>query len=54
MAREALIVPLLLCSLGIPEARAQEVDLSLLKIMEGQAGVAPRVHLHAEDVHPAR
>ena len=39
MSREALIVPVLMWSLGIPEARAEGVDLSLLKIVEGQAGL---------------
>ena len=39
MWREAVIVPVLVWSLGSPEARAQEVDLSQLKIVEGQAGL---------------
>ena len=58
MSREGLIVPVLLCSLGIPEARAQGVDLSLLEIVEGQAGfsaetgfinIAGEVHNRSRD-----
>ncbi len=40
MWREVMVVSMLLWSLGIPQAGAQEVDLSQLKIVEGQAGVS--------------
>ena len=38
MWHRALVVPVVLWSLGVPAAQAQEVDLSRLDIVEGQAG----------------
>jgi hypothetical protein len=51
MWHEALIVPAVVCSLGIPEARAQDVDLSRLEIVEGQAGLSAEtgfIHIAGE------
>jgi len=47
----ALIVPLVLWSLGVPAARGQHVDLSRLQIVEGQAGVSAEtgfIHIAGE------
>lgn len=53
MWRKGVILSVLMWSVGIPEARTQEVDLAQLKIVEGQAGLSQEtgfIHI-AGEVH---